>query len=141
MERITPRLIDVKEICSRLPDAVDELIDYEGHESLLADLKHIQGSHGRGIRHMDRIVPALKLVDHFDLALITALRLDSLSKYIWKRMPTQSCRLHGFPCERKRVFWVLIRKDTGTAEDLGAIESTLRGLAGAAPPVVTLDAL
>ena len=52
--------IDVSGICAKLPDSMDELIDFRGREDLLEALKRLQGSSGRGLKLFDQALRAMR---------------------------------------------------------------------------------
>ena len=56
-------IIDISGICAKLPDSMDQLIDFPGREDLMGALKRFQGGTGRGFKLFDRALPALRCAD------------------------------------------------------------------------------
>ena len=56
-------IIDVSGICAKLPDSMDQLIDFPGREDLMGAIKRLQGGTGRGFKLFDRALPALRCAD------------------------------------------------------------------------------
>ena len=54
--------------------------------------------------------------------------LGSLSRYLVRQTPPQSCMQYGLPIRRTRIFWVLLRRDEYCEKDMDTIFANLKTL-------------